>query len=70
MMWQNIKASLIRFMQGRYGSDQLGIFTLFSGLILSLLGSFTGLGLLTLLGAALYFCLRYCLLSELSSFLL
>ncbi len=55
MMWQNIKASLIRFMQGRYGSDQLGIFTLFSGLILSLLGSFTGLGLLTLLGAALYF---------------
>ena len=53
-MWQKIKAGLIRFMQGRHGSDNLGMFTLISGLVLSLLGSFTGLGILSFLGLVLY----------------
>ncbi len=52
--WAKIKAGLVRFMQGRHGTDNLGIFTLFLGLILSLVGTFTGLGLLSFLGLALY----------------
>ena len=53
-MWQNIKSSLIRFMEGRHGSDHLGIFTLLSGLFLSLAGSFSRFGLLSMLGFVLY----------------
>ncbi len=52
--WQKIKAGLVRFMEGRHGADNLGMFTLFTGLILSLLGTFTRLGLLSFLGLALY----------------
>lgn len=52
--WQKIKTGLIRFMDGRHGSDNLGMFTLLSGLALSLVASFTGLGLLSFLGLALY----------------
>ena len=52
--WQNIKNGLIRFMEGRNGTDNLGIFTLILGLVLSLISSFTGFGLLSFLGLALY----------------
>ncbi len=52
--WAKIKAGLVRFMQGRHGTDNLGIFTLILGLILSLVGSFTGVGILSFLGLALY----------------
>lgn len=52
--WQRIKESLIRFMQGRHGPDNLGMFTLIAGLVCSLLGSFTRVGLLSLVGFALY----------------
>ena len=48
------KNTLITFMQGRHGADQLGMFSLIAGLVLSLLASFTGLGILSLLGLALY----------------
>ena len=41
-------------MQGRHGADQLGMFTLIAGLVLSLLASFTGIGIFSLLGLALY----------------
>ena len=41
-------------MQGRHGADNLGMFTLLSGLIISLLGSFTRIGLLSIIGLALY----------------
>ena len=47
---QKIREALTRFMQGRHGPDNLGMFTLIAGLVCSLLGSFTGLGLLSLLG--------------------
>lgn len=49
-----VKNTLITFMQGRHGADQLGMFSLIAGLVLSLLASFTGLGILSLLGLALY----------------
>jgi hypothetical protein len=52
--FQRLKMSLARFMQGRHGADNLGMFTLIAGLILSLLGSFTGQGLLSILGLFLY----------------
>ncbi len=52
--WAKLKNALFTFMQGRHGADQLGMFTLIVGLILSLLASFTGIGLLSLLGLALY----------------
>lgn len=52
--FQKIKMSLVRFMQGRNGADNLGMFTLILGLVLSLLSSFTGSGILSLLGLALY----------------
>ena len=51
---QRLKESLARFMVGRHGPDNLGMFTLLSGLVVSLLGSFTGVGLFSLLGLVLY----------------
>ena len=50
---ERLKASLARFMQGRHGPDNLGMFTLVAGLVCSILGSFTGFGLLSLIGFAL-----------------
>ena len=51
---QRLKASFARLMQGRHGADNLGMFTLLSGLVLSIIGSFTRLGFLNILGFALY----------------
>jgi len=51
---QKIREALARFMQGRHGADNLSMATLIAGLVLSLLGSFTGWGVLTLLGLVLY----------------
>ena len=51
---QKIKEKLIRFMQGRHGLDNLGMFTLLTGLVISIIGSLTGSFLLALLGWALY----------------
>ena len=52
--WQKIKMSVARFMQGRHGPDNLGMFTLIAGLVCSLLASFTGISLLSLIGFGLY----------------
>lgn len=52
--WTRIKMALIRFMQGRNGIDNLGYHALWGGLILSLLDSLIGSGLLGLVGTALY----------------
>lgn len=46
--------SLARFMQGRNGTDQFSLFTLFAGLILSLLASILRIPLLSFAGLALY----------------
>ena len=62
--WEKIKMGLARFMQGRHGPDNLSMFTLIAGLILSLLSTFTGIGLLSLLGFALYIWTLFRMLSR------
>ena len=52
--FQRMRQALARFMMGRHGADNLGMFTLLTGLVCSLLGSFTRLGLLSLIGLILY----------------
>ncbi len=52
--WQKMKESIARWMVGRHGADNLGMATLIAGLVLSLLGSSTGIGLLSFLGLVLY----------------
>ena len=53
-MWEKIKRSLARFMQGRYGSDSLGRFLVWAALILYVLGMFIPYvgGLFSFLGLA------------------
>ena len=49
-----LKMWIARFMEGRHGPDQFGIFTLIAGLVLSVLSGFFGLPLLSLFGTGLY----------------
>lgn len=49
-----LKMWISRFMEGRYGPDQFGIFTLVFGLVLSLLSGVIGLPVIGLLGTGLY----------------
>ena len=49
-----LKMWIARFMEGRHGPDQFGIFTLIAGLVLSVLSGFIGLPFLGLLGTGLY----------------
>ena len=53
-MWEKIKLSLARFMQGRYGADSLGRFLVWAALILYVLGMFIPYvgGLFSFLGLA------------------
>lgn len=51
--FDKIRASLSRFMSGRYGADQLGMTMLWTSLILSIVGSIAKLGVLALLADAL-----------------
>ena len=53
-MWEKIKLSLARFMQGRYGADSLGRFLVWVALILYVLGMFIPYvgGLFSFLGLA------------------
>ena len=53
-MWQKIKDGFGRFMAGRHGADEFSLALLIFGLILSILSSFTGFALLSLLGMAAY----------------
>ena len=59
-----LKMWIARFMEGRYGPDQFGIFTLFAGLILSVLSGFIGLPVLGLLGTCLYIYTLFLLFSR------
>ena len=62
--WQKIKAALARFMQGRHGADNLGMFTLLAGLVISLLSTFLRLPILSFLGIALYIITLFRMLSR------
>lgn len=52
--WAKIKQTLRSFMGGRHGVDQLSLLMVWVGLGLSIVGSLTNVGLLNLLGLALY----------------
>lgn len=54
MFLQKVRSAFTRWMTGRHGMDYLGLFTLISGLALSLLGSIFRTGLLSFIGLALY----------------
>ena len=49
-----LKEGFMRFMTGRNGADQLGMASLLAALILNMLDSFLGTGILSLLGMVLY----------------
>ena len=61
---QKIREAIFRFMQGRHGPDNLGMFTLFAGLICSLVSMFTGIPLLSFAGLALYVVTMFRMLSR------
>ncbi len=50
----NLKRALRQFMEGRHGADQLGMFTLLSGLVFSLVGSVTRITLISFPGFLFY----------------
>lgn len=52
--FRKMQYAFARMMQGRNGIDNLGYTALWAGLIMSLLDSFIGTGLLSLMGTALY----------------
>ena len=54
-MLQRFRESLIRFMFGRNGSDSLGRLCMWGGLLLLIVASATGIGLLTYISFAMYF---------------
>ena len=62
--WQKIKAGLARFMQGRHGADNLGMFTLLAGLVVSLLSTFLRVPFLSFVGIALYVITLFRMLSR------
>ena len=59
-----IRQSLARFMSGRYGTDQLNMTMLWTALILSIVGSFSRVGLLTLMADALLLLMFWRMLSK------
>ncbi|MBR5288795.1 MAG: hypothetical protein IKU34_09455 [Clostridia bacterium] len=62
--FDRIRAGYARFMAGRYGSDQLNFAMLIVALIGSLIGSVTGLGILTIAADALLIVMFYRMLSK------
>lgn len=52
---EKIRNYLLRWMAGRYGADNLGMFTLIAGLIFSVCGSFIHSRLFSFLGLGFYF---------------
>ena len=53
-MWNRIRNGFARFMSGRHGADRLGVVTLWTAIILSLIGSFSKISLFSLLSLVLY----------------
>ena len=62
--FDKIRSSFASFMAGRYGADQLGMTMLWTALILSIVGSLSGLGVLTLLADALLLLMFWRMLSK------
>ena len=53
-MWQKIKDGFRNFMTGRYGGDQLSRVQVWTAFIVYIIAVFTGIGLLSYVGLALY----------------
>ena len=62
--WQKIKSGVQKFMTGRHGADELGLALLIFGLIASIVSSFTGTALLSLLGMIAYIWSMFRMLSR------
>ena len=62
--WSRIKSALARFMQGRNGADNFGMFTLITGLVISLISRLIGLPVLSYIGLALYIYTLFRMLSR------
>ena len=62
--FDKIRSSFASFMAGRYGADQLGMTMLWTALILSVVGSFSRVGLLTLMADALLLLMFWRMLSK------
>ena len=62
--FDKIRSSFASFMAGRYGADQLGMTMLWTALILSIVGSSSRLGLLTLMADALLLLMFWRMLSK------
>ena len=62
--FDKIRASFSRFMSGRYGVDQLGNVMLWTGLILSIIGSVAKLGIVTILADVLLIVMFFRMLSK------
>jgi len=59
-----LKASYMRFMIGRNGADQLGLFSLTAALVLNMLDTFLMTGILSLTGSVLYIWTFYRMFSK------
>ena len=59
-----IRAAFSRFMSGRYGTDQLNMTMLWTALIMSIIGSLTKVGLITLMADALLLLMFFRMLSK------
>ena len=62
--FDKIRAGFARFMAGRYGTDQLNFAMLIVSLVGSVIGSLTGLGIVTLMADALLIVMFYRMLSK------
>ena len=54
-MWQKIKNGIRNFMRGRYGGDKLSLALLISGVVLSMVTSFTRIAVFYYVGLVFYF---------------
>lgn len=63
-MWQKIKDGFRRFMQGRYGADQLSRFLLYAGIALYLIALIFKITLISYFGLAIYIWTLYRMFSK------
>ena len=59
-----LRASMQRMMAGRHGADEFSLAMLIAGLLLTMIGNITGLGILSLLSLALYIASIYRMFSK------
>ena len=63
-IFQKFRMAMSRWMAGRNGADNLSLFTLIAGVILSIAGNIFGSGMINFLGFALYILTLFRMLSR------